>query len=310
VVLDNVTASSMTNSVMVTSSSTTSDLEAVVDQFGPSPDEMVIAARGRRALPLTFSPDVHSTPPRGVAGSYYRSMSKLARPSSFVSRLLLPTRKSPRKRLTLTDSPPELVNNSPPVIMMTMAADTPSPDLKMIKRSPISKKCKLEAEDDLLDTPTLLKGLSRDQLMIVLVDLMAKKPELEEDIRQVLPRPDLSQMEEKLNYLKRNIFKALPNTRLESKTDSLAYSRVSVHLLAFKKELADQGKRLIEAQAWPSLVDHAIMAWNYVLATPTWDNAPHNNLKKQCFKALAANLNLALKKGTWTANVCVGIKNK
>ena len=34
-------------------------------------------------------------------------------------------------------------------------------------------------------------------------------------------------VEERLNYLKKNIYKALPNTRLESKTDSLAYNRYS-----------------------------------------------------------------------------------
>ena len=112
----------------------------------------------------------------------------------------------------------------------------------------------------------------------------------------------------------------------------MAYSRVAVHLLAFKKELCDQGKGLIEANAWPSVVDHGIMAWNYVMvssinisdilyyhlslifftlqATPNWDNATHNNIKKQCFKALATNLNLALKRGKWDADVCINIKNK
>merc|ERR1712018_991994 len=138
--------------------------------------------------------------------------------------------------------------------------------------------------------------------------IVEDRPDIEDDVRQCLPRPDLSHMEEKLDYLKRNIFKALPNTRLESKTDSMAYSRVAVHLLAFKKELTDQGKLLMEANAWPSLVDHSIMAWNFVYATPTWDNAPHNNIKRQCFKALAANLNLALKKGSWTPEVSECIK--
>ena len=146
--------------------------------------------------------------------------------------------------------------------------------------------------------------------MDVLKDLLDKRPELEEDVRQSLPKPDLSVFEERLNYLKRNISRALPNTRLESKTDSMAYSRVAVHLLAFKKELSDQGKRLIEANAWSSVVNHGIMAWNYVEATPNWDNATHNNIKKQCFKALASNLNLALKRGTWTTEVSMNIKNK
>ena len=78
--------------------------------------------------------------------------------------------------------------------------------------------------------------------MDVLNELIIKRPEIEDDLRECLPKPDLGHMEERLNYLKRNIFKALPNTRLESKTDSMAYSRVAQHLLAFKKELIDQGK--------------------------------------------------------------------
>jgi len=299
VVLSNVTASNMTNTPVVSADSSFSD-----DLGGPSPDEMVITARGRRALPLTFSPDVHATPPRGLA-SANRCMSKLAtRPNTGIARLLLPTRTSPRKRLTLSDSPPNT----------SLVTNTPSPDSKFIKRSPNGKKSKLEeisGENAChLSTPVLLKGLSRAQLMDVLTDLIQKSPELEQDIRERLPKPDLTHMEEKLNYLRRNISRALPNNRLESKTDSMAYSRVSGHLLAFKKELSDQGKILIEANAWPSVVDHGIMAWNYVMATPNWENATHNNVKKQCFKILASNLNLALKRGKFNPDVCMTLKNK
>ena len=47
---------------------------------------------------------------------------------------------------------------------------------------------------------------------------------------EALSQKDLKQSkfllsEEKLNFLKKNIYKSLPNTRLESKTDSLAYNR-------------------------------------------------------------------------------------
>lgn len=49
-----------------------------------------------------------------------------------------------------------------------------------------------------------------------------------------LPAPDIKPLEEKLNYLKKNIFKSLPNSRLTSKTDSPAYSRAATHVTAFK----------------------------------------------------------------------------
>jgi len=317
-VLSNMTASNMTNMVPTAPSTTTSSISdsSFEADFGPSPDEMIINARGRRALPLTFSPDVHHyTPPRGSSMGNQRTISKLARPNGGIARLLLPTRTSPRKRLTLTDSPP--TSMAAPLL-----TSTPSPEQRFLKKSPAAGGKKTKTDDFLatnntnadkeahLSTPVLLKGLSRAQLLDVLNELIIKKPEIENDLRQCLPKPDLNHMEERLNYLKRNIYKALPNTRLESKTDSMAYSRVAQHLLAFKKELIDQGKRLVEANAWSSLVDHSIMAWNFVLATPTWDNAPHNNVKKQCFKALAANINMSLKKGSWTSDSSFCIKTK
>ena len=54
----------------------------------------------------------------------------------------------------------------------------------------------------------------------------------------MLPTPDLGPMEERLLYLKRNISRSLPNTRLESKTDSLAYNRVSGHLVSQRTDYA------------------------------------------------------------------------
>lgn len=49
-----------------------------------------------------------------------------------------------------------------------------------------------------------------------------------------LPEPDLQPKLDELAYLKKNIFKSLPNCRLSSKTDSAAFNRASVHLSAFK----------------------------------------------------------------------------
>ena len=55
------------------------------------------------------------------------------------------------------------------------------------------------------DPATLLKGLSRDQMVTLLTGLMEKRPEVKEDIRNLMPEPDLAAMEDHLNYLvKRN----------------------------------------------------------------------------------------------------------
>ena len=64
---------------------------------------------------------------------------------------------------------------------------------------------------DHLSTSTILKGLSRHQLEDIITGMLEKQPGLEAQVRGILPKPDLIPMEEKLNYLKRNIFRALPN---------------------------------------------------------------------------------------------------
>ena len=53
------------------------------------------------------------------------------------------------------------------------------------------------------DPATLLKGLSRDQMVTLLTGLMEKRPEVKEDIRSLMPEPDLAAMEDHLNYLVR-----------------------------------------------------------------------------------------------------------
>lgn len=72
----------------------------------PSPDEMVIAQRGRRRLPVTWSPDMDARIP-------IMSPNKERTPVKYPSTIVL--RSTPRKRLLLNDS-----------------LDTPSPEKKRV----------------------------------------------------------------------------------------------------------------------------------------------------------------------------------
>jgi len=271
------------------------------DSFGQngSPDEMVIQARGRRQVPLTFSPDINHTPLR-----QQMQRAKLAAMSqSSGSRLLLPNsnvRTSPRKRLTLSDTPP-------PTSCISQVY-TPSPD--KLKMSPLTKRVRIDPALHNINPETAIKGLSHSQLISLMGSLLQRHPELVEEVHTMLPSPDLTPMEEKLNYLKRNIYKALPNTRLESKTDSMAYNRVSIHLTMFKKAVVDSVKSLLEGQQWLAIIDYTVMAWAYVQATPVWENPSHNNIRKTCFKSLAASCMTALKKGNFKAEQCEEIRKK
>jgi len=271
------------------------------DSFGQngSPDEMVIQARGRRQVPLTFSPDINHTPLR----QQMQRAKLTALSQNGGSRLLLPhssVRTSPRKRLTLSDTPP-------PSTCISQIY-TPSPD--KLKMSPLTKRVKIDPVLQCVNPETAIKGLSHSQLIDLMGNILQRHPELVQEVHTMLPAPDLTPMEEKLNYLKRNIYKALPSTRLESKTDSMAYNRVSIHLTTFKKAVVDSVKSLIEGQQWLAIIDYTVLAWAYVQATPVWENPSHNNIRKSCFKSLAASCMTALKKGDFKVDQCQEIKRK
>lgn len=277
----------------------------------PSPDEMVIQARGRRTVPLTYSPDINHTPVRQQQRNM--TVSGLAqsptRPSSsHISRLLLPpssARSSPRKRLTLSDTPPHQTGQP----NITSSLYSPSPD--KLRRSPLAKKLRLDPSCLVSVEPeTAARGLSHGQLVGIVSGLLERHPELRQEVSDMMPTPDLVCHEESLNYLKRNIYKALPSTRLESKTDSMAYNRVSVHLMAFKKALGEGLKSLLEAQQWLSAIDYTVMAWGYVKDTPVWANHPHNTVRKACFKTLATGCMRAIREGNFGSGECQTIKNK
>ena len=175
-----------------------------------SQDEEVIKARGRRSVPLVYSPDVICSP----------GVSKASKTVSSSRLLLPPTRSSPRKRLRLQDSPPARGVVSP----VTSSLYSPSPD--KLRRSPVSKRVKLSSfNEDRTTNLCALRALSHGQLTSLVSSLLARHPDIRHNLLSSLPTPDLTPHEDNLSFLKKNIYKALPTTRLEPKTDSFAYNR-------------------------------------------------------------------------------------
>lgn len=104
-------------------------------------------------------------------------------------------------------------------------------------------------------------------------------------------------LENELIMIKKNIYKSLPNNRLCKKTDSVAYSRASTHLTELKTTITNHTSKLCEGLHWDALIDYTIIAWNYVRATPIWDNNSHNSIRRQCFKILSNHCSNSLKLG-------------
>lgn len=266
---------------------------------------------GRKRIPVTWSPDIelkrnstfHSTvrtPPKDLPNRV--SPTKLG--------VIL--RSTPRKRLLLGDV--ERIPLTPEKIDFT---DISTPQkfklTSPVKGTPPTKKSRLDKTLESEFNGPLdagLKGLSPTQLVNMIRKITNKHPDIEQEIRQEMPKPDLAPLEEKLSYLKANIFKSLPTSRLISKTDSPAYSRVAIHLSAFKKCVVEQGKMLVESQHWESVIQYVFLAWNYVKATPVWDNQPHNSQRKQCFRALISFCMTALRKGSHSKEFLVDVQDR
>lgn len=241
-----------------------------------SPDEQIIQLRGRKKITWSQQYD------------YDLVHSPLKTPTKKFSSMQL--RSSPRKRI------------------LSVCNDESTPEKK--KMFSPTKRIKFDessASKSNIGIPLakLLKGMENNQLIEIILDLIKQEPHLEKHIRSNLPTPDLRSMQEKLNVLKRNILKSLPNkTRLVSKTDSASFSRASTHISSFKKCLMQQLKFLYDSAHWTFLVDHILSAWNYVKGLPLFDNTSHNVIRNYCFKQLVYYLDLGLKNG----NVYLGEK--
>lgn len=242
-----------------------------------SPDEQIIVSRGRRSI--VWSPH-HDHPLK----------SPLKTPTKKLATMQL--RSSPRKRLISDFN--DVLFRTPEKQMQRGPVKGGNSTSKKIRFDDIGSMSRLNPD---VPFPKLLKGLSNDQLIQIIMDSVKQEPHLEEKIRQNLPAPDLKPLEERLNILKRNIVKSLPKTRLLSKTDGAAYSRALTHVTAFKKCIFEQSKTLAESCHWDSLLDYVGLAWNYVKATPVWDNPSHNLSRRLCFKQLILQANNAMDNG-------------
>ncbi|XP_036326836.1 uncharacterized protein LOC118739554 [Rhagoletis pomonella] len=257
----------------------------------PSPDELIIRQRGRRRFNTCLSPDAGSTPLRMP---FQRTPTKVPLSTSMI------LRSSPRKRLTMGSTPP--APESP-----VMASPTKAKQQLWPPGTPLAKKLRLDGEDSNkpiaqmngeTPLPMLLKGMSQQQLIELIVEeLVAGDTKTEERLRSRLPIPDINPLEEELLHAKRQIFRSLPTSRLCKKTDSSAYSRAALHLSEFKRLLCGHAKQLYDSGNWDALLDYITMAWPIVRATPYWDSATHNVMRRQCFKLLACHCIAALKNG-------------
>jgi len=269
-----------------------------------SADEMVIRSRGRRQLPISFSPekDKKSSPIAiniGSSGTCHRPVKSNASQDCQVDPFSV---EQVKRRMNFED---ELfvyklpviskVNQNGEEIQMHSSEIEFLDSQKSKKQRIIVNEVHGDSTTD-LDPLKLASGLSKSQLVELLASLTRGNPDVMRKLKCLLPKPDLTCRVSKLSILFDNIFRALPKSRFSNKLDSMAYNRAATHLAAFKKSVIEDCELLMEACQWESVLEYVIRSWDYVGHTPTWDNLSHNNYKNSCFKHLAGAVVQILKR--------------
>jgi len=275
-----------------------------------SQEEGVIRSRGRRQFPPSFSPErkeghspvyVRHFPSPPASTSDFAKPSRPEKKARSASRLSADT-EVVRRQLDFQmeeDQEEFAILKLLPVVDKEETRENRSrlhhSEKEFLGSHKVKKQKTAVPCSDQLHSLKLAKGLSKQQLIDVLVNLTAANPSLSATLEKLLPKPDLTDLMKTLTYLNQNIYKALPVTRLSDRADSLAHNRVYTHLLAFKKSLVEDLGMLVNAGQWDSVLEYVILSWDIVARTPVWTNPVHNTTRNSCYKHLATAAIKAIK---------------
>ncbi|XP_031847738.1 uncharacterized protein LOC116433620 [Nomia melanderi] len=253
----------------------------------PSPDELVIQKRGRRRKTIVWSPDLDTCKRNSLFNLSSRDRTPVKSPTKTTSMLL---RSTPRKRLSL-GNPNETQFATPEKKKKSQLSSANSNSLTQFNGNLASG----------------LRGLSRDQLVALIMDVVAMQEEsglpegekLHNILLKKMPIADVQPLVDTLNSLKQNIHISL----MSSKLDDSSNNNTHFHLDVFQKAVIDQGKRLVESQHWTSVMQYVYATWNIVKQILKCDNEELCDMANKCFKYLTHFCLQALKRGNFTRPV-------
>ncbi|XP_041373637.1 tethering factor for nuclear proteasome STS1-like [Gigantopelta aegis] len=254
-----------------------------------SPEEEIIEQRSRR-----------SSPRKSPKKSYIETIDITNLDSSMESNLSMADTDTP-----LRTKVPRAVKKK---LLMSKDDEEKTPFPKNLspptKKRKTSSKKKMAVSNDSRVTPDdlsrRLSSLSNQQLVDIITGLAGNQPDLQQDIEELIPAPDITPLVENLNFFRKNILKAVPYSRYGTNTDAFCFRRCKTHVMSFKEACVSQGKQLQEAGSWCALCEYVKQAWSEVGELPDWDNENHCSAKRLCFKSLAAMFKHVIKNGTFS----------
>ena len=136
----------------------------------------------------------------------------------------------------------------------------------------------------------------KDQLVELLVNLSNEIENLENKIRDSVPKSDMSKQKAEMEKLGKAIYRAFPNSRYGSGRDRFCYNRVKTHITAFKSELGSKMKLYKEGKLFDELFDFIIeVAIPTVDDLPDFDEEIHNKPKLTMIKSIETSIKNGIK---------------
>ena len=185
-----------------------------------SPDEAVIRRRGKRKVPLSFSPEKAEQMEDTISDSSPTPYS--AKKVCKVSPGELRVKPKPRKLFSDDESTKLVIEEG----NGNTESDTDHLNITSIKtfgqtEINLNHNNNVGKTEDHLN---MVKVLSQEQLVKVLTDLAEQDVFTKRRVAELLPvQPDISRKIANLEEMKLNIFKALPKSRLTNHRDSLRF---------------------------------------------------------------------------------------
>ena len=72
----------------------------------------------------------------------------------------------------------------------------------------------------------------------------------------------------------------------------------------------EQGRLLVVAGCWETVIQYVLMAWECVHQLPDWDNPSHNALKLSCFRTLATQCMVAIRQGGFPQDTLIDLRSR
>ena len=186
-----------------------------------SPDEAVIRRRGKRKVPLSFSPEKSEPVEDNISDSSptpysAKKVCKVSPPGE------LRVKPKPRKLFSDDDSI-KLVIEEGNVDVESNTDHLNITSIKTFGQTEINLNHN-NNEGKTEDHLNKVKVLSQEQLVKVLTDLAEQDIFTKQRVTELLPKhPDISRKIANLEEMKLNVFKALPKSRLTNHRDSLRF---------------------------------------------------------------------------------------